>query len=185
MVDLLALATKAETIATSDRAREALAFWAHSQSQSEWRRKRERAGVSPAKLDAIKGRIERLRGRAASPPPQGVARMKGGPPPQPRDILTVDSHDIGVAGTDDPLRTSPDWLVMGRGVWFQPALPAGVIRFIRCQISGRRDQLGRYHVISIDDPKQQFYASVRQLRPRFAGEVAPGVSMNPNGDDAA
>lgn len=151
---------KTETLANSAAAKAALEFWNHSQTQAEWRRKRERAGVSPSKLDAIKGRIERLRSRAT-------------PPPRPRDIQPI-------------AKVEPEWLINGQAVWFQVPLPAGLIRFIRCQATDRRDLMGRVFVMNIDDPKHQFYASPRNLRQRFKGEVAPGAfPQNPNGDDAA
>jgi len=171
---------KPETLANSAAAKAALEFWNHSQTQAEWRRKRERAGVSPSKLDAIKGRIERLRSRAAAPSPHR------GAPPKPRAIPSHGTTREGDSAPFQQAREIPAWLVNGQAVWFQVPLPAGLIRFIRCQATDRRDLMGRVFVMNIDDPKHQFYASPRNLRQRFKGEVAPGAfPQNPNGDDAA
>lgn len=161
-----------ETLASSAAARDALEYWKHAQAQAAWRRKRERAGVPAATLDAVKGRIERLRNRI-----KPLA-----PPPRPRDILDA-GHDIGLrVDPADPLA----WIQTGVAAWYQPPLPAGVIRFIRCQVMDRRDLLGRILVINVDDRHQHFYVSPRQLRQRFKGEAAPGVfPQHPNGDDAA
>lgn len=163
-----------DTLATSSAAQQALSYWKHAQAQAEWRRKREKAGAPTSRLDAVKGRIERLRSRIAPPPPRAI--------PSRRDIIDV-GHDIGMrVEPADPLA----WIENGIAAWYAPPLPAGVIRFIRCQVTDRRDLLGRIFVINIDDPKHQFYVSPRHLRQRFKGEAAPGVfPSNPNGDDAA
>lgn len=98
-----------------------------------------------------------------------------------RDALDLNGPALGAP--------DPEWLVDGRAVWFSPALPAGIVKFIRGQVVGRRDNLGRILIANIDEPiraKQQLYVPVRRLRQRFAGEVAPGIfHPNPNGDDAA